>query len=410
MHDDQSIALVALSLLTAAAAAAQTYPDKPIRLLVGFAAGGPADIAARAVGDRLSEAWGKPVIVENVTGAAGNVATDRVAKSAPDGYTLLAAASATIVTNPSLYAEAPVRSGEGFRADHADLSPRRTSWRCTNDVPVNSVPSSSPMRRRNPGKLSFGSAGVGTSQHLAGELFKTMAGIDLQHVPYRGIAAVMPDLLAGRLTMVFGNISAMLPLVREGKLRALAVTSPRRWPSVPELPTMIEPGFTDFDSTAWFGLMAPAGTPQPIIDKLHQRDRAHPGAAGRARALRRSRHGADRQHAGRVRRRDRGRDAAMGEGDQGRRHQGGGVGAAFSLVPVKREGVARSAAGGATLYYLRQPPPGLAASLLPPSSGRFEGRPRKDRMREPRSHSNACARASAPAGAASTSFAVSCCR
>lgn len=261
--------LVALSMLTAGAAAAQTYPDKPVRLLVGFAAGGPADIMARAVGDKLAEAWGKPVIIENLTGAAGNVATDRVAKSAPDGYTLIAAASATIVTNPSLYQKLPFDPVK-------DLVP--ITQVCTtpnllvvpNDVPVKNVAELVAHARANPGKLSFASAGVGTSQHLAGELFKTMAGIDIQHVPYRGIAAAVPDLIAGRITLAFGNISAMQPLVRDGKVRALAVTSPRRWALVPELPTMIEAGFKDFDSSAWFALMAPAGTPQAIIDKIHQ--------------------------------------------------------------------------------------------------------------------------------------------
>ena len=168
------------------------------------------------------------MIVENVTGAAGNVATDRVAKSAPDGYTLLAAASATIVTNPSLYQKLrsiPVK----------DFAPITQAVYTPNllavppDMPVKSVQELVAYARANPGKLTFGSAGVGTSQHLAGELFKTMAGIDIQHVPYRGIAAVMPDLIAGRSTMVFGNITAVLPFVREGKLRALAVTSPRRY-------------------------------------------------------------------------------------------------------------------------------------------------------------------------------------
>jgi tripartite-type tricarboxylate transporter receptor subunit TctC len=261
--------VVALTLLLGTPALAQTWPDKPIRLFVGFAAGGPADIAARAVGDRLAEVLGKPVIVENVTGAAGNVATERVAKSAPDGYTLLAAASATIVTNPGLYARLnfdPVK-------DLAPITQIVTTPNLLvvpNDLPVKSVAELVAYAKSQSGKLSFGSAGVGTSQHLAGELFRTMAGIDLQHVPYRGIAATVPDLLAGRLTMVFGNISAMQPLYREGKARALAVTSPQRWPSVPELPTMIELGFKDFDSSAWFGLMAPAGTPQPIIEKLHQ--------------------------------------------------------------------------------------------------------------------------------------------
>ena len=262
-------ALISLVLVAGGAATAQTYPDKPIRILVGFAAGGPADITARLIGDRLSEAWGKPVIVENVTGAAGNVATDRVAKAAPDGYTLLAAASATIVTNPSLYQKLPFDPVK-------DLAPVTQAAYTPNllvvpsGMPVKSVAELVAYAKANPGKLSFGSAGVGTSQHLAGELFKTMAGIDMQHVPYRGIAAVMPDLIAGRISLAFGNISAVLQLVREGKLRALAVTSSRRYSSVPDLPTMIEAGFPGFDSTAWFGLMTPAGTPQPIIDRLHQ--------------------------------------------------------------------------------------------------------------------------------------------
>jgi tripartite-type tricarboxylate transporter receptor subunit TctC len=256
-------------LLMMAPAAAQTYPDRPIRLLVGFAAGGPADISARVLGDRFAEAWGQPVVIENLTGAAGNIATERVAKAAPDGYTLLLAASATIVTNPSLYQKLafdPVN----------DLTP--ISQVCftpnllvvPNDLAVKSVKELVAYARAQPGTLTFGSAGVGTSQHLAGELFKTMAGIDIQHVPYRGIAAVMPDLLGRRLTMAFGNISAVLPLVREGRLRALAVTSARRSASVPNLPTMIEEGFAGFDSTAWFALMAPARTPAPVIAKLHR--------------------------------------------------------------------------------------------------------------------------------------------
>ena len=264
----RAVAVAALTLLSATHSLAQSWPDRPIRLLVGFAAGGPTDIAARAVGDRLSEVLGKPVIIENVTGAAGNVAAERVAKAAPDGYTLLAAASATIVTNPSLYAKLNFDPVKDF-APITQIVTTPNLLVVPNDLPVNSVAELVAYAKAQ-SKLTFGSAGVGTSQHLAGELFKTMAGIDLQHVPYRGIAATVPDLLAGRITMVFGNISAMQPLVREGKARALAVTSPRRWPSVPELPTMIELGFKDFDSSAWFGLMAPAGTPQPIIDRLHR--------------------------------------------------------------------------------------------------------------------------------------------
>jgi tripartite-type tricarboxylate transporter receptor subunit TctC len=262
-------ALATLLLLAPLAAQAQSYPDRPVRILVGFAAGGPTDIAARAVGDRLSELWGKPVIIENLTGAAGNVSAERVAKSAPDGYTLLAAASATIVTNPSLYAKLNFDPVKDF-APITQVCTTPNILVVPNDVPAKTVAELVAHTKANPGKLAFASAGVGTSQHLAGELFKTMAGIDIAHVPYRGIAAAVPDLIAGRITMVFGNISAMQPLFREGKVRALAVTSAKRWPSVPELPTMIEAGFKDFESSAWFALMAPAGTPKEIVDKIHQ--------------------------------------------------------------------------------------------------------------------------------------------
>jgi tripartite-type tricarboxylate transporter receptor subunit TctC len=261
-------AALSLLLMAGVAAAQTSYPEKQVRMLVGFAAGGPADIAARVVADGLSEAWGKPVVVENVTGAAGNVSADRVAKSAPDGYTLTMAASSTIATNVSLYDKLPFDPVK-------DLTP--ISQVCftpnilalNNDVPAKSVQELVALARARPGELTFGSAGVGTSQHLAGELLKAMAGVNLQHVPYRGIAQVMPDLLGGRLTMSFANISAVLPLMREGKLRAMAVTSIKRSAFVPNLPTMAEQGFPGFDSTAWFGLMAPAGTPAPVVAKLH---------------------------------------------------------------------------------------------------------------------------------------------
>src|SRR5882724_6982871 len=257
-----------LLLLMAGVATAQTsYPDKQVRILVGFAAGGPADIAARVVADGLSEAWGKPVVVENVTGAAGNVATDRVAKAAPDGYTLVMASSA-IVTNVSLYDKLPFDPVKDL-APISQVCFTPNILAVNNDVPAKSVQELVALARARPGELTFGSAGAGTSQHLAGELLKTIAGVSLQHVPYRGIAQVMPDLLGGRLTMSFGNISAVLPLARENKVRAMAVTSIKRSAFAPNLPTLAEQGFPGFDMTAWFGLMAPAGTPAPIVAKLH---------------------------------------------------------------------------------------------------------------------------------------------
>jgi len=261
-------AALSLLLMAGVATAQTSYPEKQVRILVGFAAGGPADIAARIVADGLSEAWGKPVVVENVTGAAGNVSADRVAKAAPDGYTLTMAASPTIATNVSLYDKLPFDPVKDLAPiSQVCLTPNILA--VNNDVPAKSVQELVALARARPGELTFGSAGVVTSQHQAGELFKVMAGVNLQHVPYRGIAQVMPDLLGGRLTMSFGNISAVLPLMREGKVRAMAVTSINRSAFVPNLPPMAEQGFPGFDSTAWFGLMAPARAPAPIVAKLH---------------------------------------------------------------------------------------------------------------------------------------------
>src|SRR5262245_7727093 len=263
--------VAALSALLAAgdAAAQASYPDKPIRLLVGFVAGGPADLIARTVGDKLTEAWGKPVLIENVAGAGGNMATDRVAKATPDGYTLLLGTTGPFIVHSSLYANLPFDPVKDF-APITQLCFTPNIFVVNNDVPAKSVNEVVALARAQPGHLTFASAGVGTTQHLAGELFKAMARLDIQHVPYRGIAAVMPDLLGGRMTMVFSSPTTALPLVRDGKIRALAVTSLKRAAAVPELPTMDEAGFPGFDATAWFALVAPAGTPSPIIDKLQR--------------------------------------------------------------------------------------------------------------------------------------------
>jgi tripartite-type tricarboxylate transporter receptor subunit TctC len=262
------LAIVALAaLLTATSAVAQAdYPDKAIRILVGFPPGGPPDVAARLLADKFSEVWGKSVVVENVTGGGGNIAVDRVAKAAPDGYTLLMASNA-IVINPSLYDKLPY---DAVR----DLAPVSLAVAMpiilvvNNDVPARDVTQLIALARGQPGRLTFGHAGVGTPAHLAAELFKARAGLDIQPIPYRGMSPVLPDLLAGRITMAFPNISVVLKLVRDGKVRAIAVTSPRRAAAAPDVPTMVEAGFPGFDASAWFGLMAPAGTPRAIIDKL----------------------------------------------------------------------------------------------------------------------------------------------
>ena len=238
-------------------------------MVLGYPPAGPVDIIARIMGDRLSQIWGQPVVIENVSGAGGNIGGDRVAKAAPDGYTILMATNAQLAVNPSLYAKMSYDPAK-------DLAPISLSVYSPNilvvpnDVPVKTVAELVAYARANPGKLTFGSAGVGTTQHLAGELFKAMTHIDIQHVPYRGGAPVITDLLGGRLTMSFIAIAPSIPLVRDGKVRALAVTSPTRFGASPDLPTMIEAGYPGFVSVLSIGLMAPAGTPGAIIEKIHQ--------------------------------------------------------------------------------------------------------------------------------------------
>jgi tripartite-type tricarboxylate transporter receptor subunit TctC len=248
--------------------AQSVYPDKAIRILVGFPPGGPPDIAARLLADKFAEVWGKPVLVENATGAGGNVAVDRAAKAAPDGYTLVMASSA-ITINPSLYEKLPFDPVK-------DLAPISLAVSTPSvlvvhsDLSAKNVQELVALARAQPGKLTYGHAGVGTPSHLSAELFKSVAGVNIQPVPYRGIPSLLPDLLAGRVTMTLPNMSVVLPLVREGKLRALMTMGPTRSTALPDVPTLAEAGFTGFDTTVWFGLMAPARTPQPTIDKVYR--------------------------------------------------------------------------------------------------------------------------------------------
>ncbi len=244
------------------------YPDHPVRMILGYPPAGPVDIIARIMADRLSAIWGQPVVVENVSGAAGNIAGDRVAKAAPDGYTLMMATNAQIAINPSLYKKLTYNPANDLvQISQAVYSPNILV--VPDDVPAKTVQELVAFVRAHPGK-TFASAGVGTTQHLAGELFKSMAHIDIQHVPYRGAAPVITDLLGGRITLYFGAIAPLIPLVRDGKLRALAVTSPKRFGAAPDLPTMIEAGYPGFVSILSIGLMAPKGTPAAIIEKIHK--------------------------------------------------------------------------------------------------------------------------------------------
>ncbi len=264
------VAILSLSSLVAAGhAAAQTnYPEKPIRIIVGFPPGGPTDIVARLLGQKFAEAWGKPVVIENVPGAAGNIGADRVAKATPDGYTLWLPNIAQVVINPSLY-KLPYDPVKDFAPITQVVTSSRWCWSSPPSLPAKNVRELVALAKARPGELTFASGGSGNQPHLAGELLKSMAGIDISHIPYKGVTLAIPDLLAGRVTMMFSPISVGMPLVREGKLRALAVTSLQRSSAVPELPTMHESGFQGFETTSWFGLLAPAATPAPIVRKLH---------------------------------------------------------------------------------------------------------------------------------------------
>jgi tripartite-type tricarboxylate transporter receptor subunit TctC len=261
--------LVLLAAQAAQPASAQSgYPNRPVKILVGFTPGTAPDLAARILADRFSEVWGTPFVVEDVPGAGSNVATDRVAKAAADGTTLLMGGNPSLVINPSLYDKLPFDPIKDF-APISQVFIAANVLAVPIESPVKTVAELVALARAEPGKLSYAHAGVGTSQHLGAELFKYMAQLDIAAVPYRGSTALMPDLLAGRVNMSFANIVNVLPLAREGKLRALAITSRKRSALAPELPTMAESGFPGFEAVPWFGLLAPAGTPKDVLDKLH---------------------------------------------------------------------------------------------------------------------------------------------
>jgi tripartite-type tricarboxylate transporter receptor subunit TctC len=257
-----------LALLIVGSPAAQTtYPEKPIRMVVGFPPGSLVDTVARLLGQKFAEALGNPVLIDNVTGAAGNIAADRVAKAAPNGYTLGLLVQPQIVINPSLYKLAYDPVKDFAPVSQVAVSPMMLVVH--NAVPAKNVQELIKLARARPGELTFASGGSGSNPHMAAELLKSVARLDIRHIPYKGTVAAIPDLLGGRVTMMFSPMAAVLPMVREGKLRALAVTSLRRSSAVPELPTIAESGYPGFESTFWAGLLAPARTPATIVGKLH---------------------------------------------------------------------------------------------------------------------------------------------
>ncbi|WP_370641730.1 tripartite tricarboxylate transporter substrate binding protein [Cupriavidus sp. MP-37] len=256
------------ALMAAPGAAAAAYPDKPIRLIVPAAAGGTTDIASRLVGKRMGEVLGQPVVVENRAGGGGIIGAQALRQSAPDGHTLMMGNIGPNAINYSLYRQLP------YRAE--DFAPITMVVSVPNVLVVNaSVPARTvaelvALARAQPGKYSFASSGTGQSVHLSGELFRKRTGTDLIHVPYKGAAPAVADLVAGQVTMMVDNLPSSLPHIRSGKLRALAVTSASRVPELPDVPTMQEAGVNDFQVTAWFGLVAPAGTPRAVIERLQK--------------------------------------------------------------------------------------------------------------------------------------------
>ena len=258
--------LVAATTMVPAVAIAQAYPTKPIRLVVPFPAGGSLDVVARAIGQKLTEAWGQPVVIDNRPGAGGNIGADLVAKSAPDGYTILEGALSTHAVNVSLYARMPYDPVKDF-APITLVAVTPNVLVLNASFPVNSVPELLAYARANPGKLSFGSGSNGSAGHLAGELFKTEAGIDMVHIPYKGGAPALQALLAGDTQLMFDNLANSAAQIKAGKLKALAVTTAKRSSLMPELPTLSETGLPGFDIYTWWGFMAPAGTPKEVVAK-----------------------------------------------------------------------------------------------------------------------------------------------
>ena len=260
--------LITVAAFVISPAIAETWPTRPIRFIVPFAPGGGGDVVGRIIGQRMSEQFGKPLVIDNRAGGGGTLGCELAAKAAPDGYTLLLGNVGPIAVGPALYpklAYDPVR----------DFAPVTMIASFPNllvanpGLPFKTVPELVAYAKSRPGTLNFASAGAGTSTHLAGELFKSVAGIDVVHVPYKGGAAAMTDIIAGQVAYYFGTMPSSMPLAKAGKLRALAVTSLTRSPAAPEVPTIAESGYPKFETAAWYGLMFPTGTPREIVARTN---------------------------------------------------------------------------------------------------------------------------------------------
>lgn len=279
---DRRNCLVALAmtamLVTAPGVSAQPFPSKSIRMIVGFPPGGPNDIVARIVSQKLGDALGQKVVVDNRPGAAGNIGTELTAKAAPDGLTLLMGSTGPQAINPAMYVNLPFDVLRDL-APVALVAQIPSALVVNPAVPAQSVGELIALARKQPGKLHYGSGGSGTTLHLSGELFAASAGIKMVHVPYKGTAPAITDVAGEQIEMIFAAIPSVLPLVNAGKLRMLAVTTRTRSPAVANVPTVAESGLPDYEVTPWFGVFTAAGTPRPIIQRLNEEIRKVVAAA-----------------------------------------------------------------------------------------------------------------------------------
>ena len=264
----RTAALVTLVLIGCGSALGQGFPNRGLKIVVTFPPGGAPDILARQIGAKMQDTWGQPVVIENRPGAGGNIGADYVAKSAPDGYTVVMATVGTHAINSSLYAKRPYDPERDF-APVTLVASTPNLLVVNNNVPARSLSELIALAKDKPGTLNFGSPGIGTSIHVSGELFNTMAGVKTTHVPYKGRAMAIPDLLAGQIQFMFDNMPSALPVTKEGKLRAIAQTGAKRSLAAPEIPTMSEAGLPGFEATSWFAVFAPAGTPADVIAKMN---------------------------------------------------------------------------------------------------------------------------------------------
>ncbi len=261
-------AVIALALVYPPVVQAQGYPTRPLRVVVPYAAGGSTDVLARIVGQKLTEALGQPVVVDNRTGAGTLIATEIVAHAAPDGHTLLMATPPLTVA-PALYQKVPFDLARDFAAV-SNIAATSNVLVLHPSVPARTVVEFVALAKANPGKYMFGSSGVGGASHLATELFRSMAGIELLHVPYKGGSVAVTDLLGGRLALMFANLTTVLQHIKSGKVRALAIGTAQRSLIVPELPTVAEAGVPGYEANNWNGVVVPAGTPRAVVERLQR--------------------------------------------------------------------------------------------------------------------------------------------